>query len=83
MPKTDAVRKFEAELPVEEAFEPAQYALARVAAKWLKLLTPEERKVVRGIMVEIDEVDPPGSPDDVIVPTRVTLLRRGPPGEAP
>jgi len=78
MPDADAVRRYVEELPAEEAFEPAQHALVRVALKWLHLLTPEERQEFRGILIEYEPYEPGLVPVEGYVPIRVTLLKREP-----
>lgn len=78
MPDAETLRRYVEELPVEEAFEPAQHALVRVAIKWLKLLTPEERAGIRGILIELEPYEPGLVPVEGYVPTRVTLLMREP-----
>jgi hypothetical protein len=75
MPTREAQEAYVAELPYEEAFEPAQHALVRVAIKWLRLLTPEERREVRGISVEFEDVAPGLVPIPGREPIRVTLLK--------
>lgn len=76
MPSQNAHDEYMAELPYEESFEPAQHALVRVAIKWLRLLTPEERREARGIVVEFEDVEPELVPIPGREPVRVTRLKR-------
>lgn len=76
MPRREDAERFVEALPVEEAFEPAQAALVRVAVKWLRVLTPEERREVRGVLIEFEAHDPELVPIPGREPIRVTLLRR-------
>lgn len=76
MPKKADVERYREELPLEVAFEPAQLALLQVGIKWLRLLTPEERREVRGVLIEFEEHDPELVPIPGREPIRVTLLKR-------
>jgi hypothetical protein len=76
LPDPEALQRYQDELPLEEAFEPAQMALVRLAIKWLRLLRPEERQENRGILVEFEPYAPGGIPVDDFVPVHVTLLKR-------
>jgi hypothetical protein len=76
LPDPEAVQRYRDELPLEEAFKPVQMALVRLAIKWLRLLRPEERQEIRGILVELEPYAPGGIPVEDFVPVRVTLLKR-------